>query len=70
MLLKVHNPFDRAIKYHAVMMLTESDKMYKTSSCPVIAKGKSFESWSHEIFQLMLFEFKFHTKKESMKCEF
>lgn len=70
MYLKVRNPFDKIIKYHAVLMTTESDQMYKTSSCPVIPKGENFEHWPHEIFQLLLFDFKFLSEKASGECKF
>ena len=68
--LKVHNPFDQTIKYHAVLRTTDSDQMYKTSSCPVIPKGLSFEHWQHEIFQLMLFDFRFLSEKSGGECQF
>lgn len=70
MLLKVHNPFDQELKFHTVMMLTDSDKMLKTSSCSIITTGDLFEHWPHEIFQLLFFEFKFLAKGAPMECKF
>jgi len=70
MYLKIQNPFNKTIKFHAVMMSTKSDKMYKTSSCPVPAKLIGYEHWPHEIFQLMMFEFKFLAEGATMECEF
>lgn len=70
MMLKVHNPFDRNLKYHVVMMTPDSDRLLKTSSCPVMPKKDVFESWPHAIFQLLFFEFKLLAEDAEKKCEF
>lgn len=71
MFLKVNNPFSKAMKYHAVMMLLDSDKLYKTSSCPVLAGKIAFERWPHAIFELLLFDFRLIEDDASKSaCEF
>lgn len=71
MFLKVNNPFPKTMKYHAVMMLLDSDKLYKTSSCPVLAGKIAIESWPHAVFELLLFDFRL-VKDDTRKspCEF
>jgi len=70
--LSVKNPFNRTVKYHAVMMGTDSDDLYKTSSCPVIGNGGYvLEHWPHPIFQLFLFDFRLQDDAGgTMNCEF
>lgn len=71
MFLKVNNPFSKTMKYHVVMMLLDSDKLYKTSSCPVLAGKVAFERWPHAIFELLLFDFRLVGDDESKsRCEF
>ena len=72
MLLVVTNPFGRPVKYHAGMMLPSSDKVLKTSSCPVMGGGKiAFESWPNAIFQLVLSDFQLLEEGATqMPCEF
>jgi hypothetical protein len=71
MFLKVNNPFSRTMKYHAVMMLLDSDKLYKTSSCPVLAGKIAFERWPHAVFELLLFDFRLVGDGASeSRCEF
>ncbi len=59
MLLRVKSPFGRPVKYRAHMMLPDSESLVPTSSCPLIARGGSFEQWPHPIFQLVLTDFHF-----------
>jgi len=54
MLLELNNPFDRRLKFDIAMMPLDKDRLYKTSSCPVMAGKMSFESWPYPIFQLVL----------------
>jgi hypothetical protein len=54
MLLKVTNPFSQSLKFNMGMMPLDSDKLLKTSSCPVMAGGSSFESWPEPVFQVVL----------------
>jgi hypothetical protein len=72
MILIVTNPLARSLKYHAGMMLPTSDKLLKTSSCPVLGGGrKAFESWPNAIFQLVLFDFQLLDEGTTqMSCEF
>ena len=72
MTLTVTNPFEKTVKYHAGMMLPTSDKVLKTSSCPVLGGGRAaFESWPNAIFQLVLFDFRLLDKSATqMNCEF
>ena len=71
MFLKINNPFSKTVKYHAVMMLLDSDKLYKTSSCPVVAGKTVFERWPHAIFELLLFDFQLlETDAGRLVCEF
>jgi hypothetical protein len=71
MQLVVTNPFEKHVKYHAGMMLPSSEKLLKTSSCPVIGGGGSaFESWPNAIFQLVLFDFRLLDRTATMSCEF
>ena len=54
MMLSLTNPFARPLKFDMGMMPLDTDGLYKTSSCPVIAGGGSFEMWPYPIFQLVL----------------
>jgi hypothetical protein len=71
-MLVVTNPFPRMVKYHAGMMLPASDKLLKTSSCPVMSNGRmAFESWPNAIVQLVLFDFRLLSENTAeMACEF
>jgi hypothetical protein len=52
MMLSTTNPFPEALKFNMGIMPLESDRLLKTSSCPVL-KG-SFETWPYPIFQVVL----------------
>lgn len=39
------------------MQLIDSDKLFKTSSCPVMPEKSVYESWPHPIFQLAITNF-------------
>lgn len=69
MMLSVKNTYDQRIKYRALMMGPESEDLYKTSSCPVIAGGGAYEMWPHPIFQLMILEARTMDESDSMVCE-
>lgn len=49
MMLSVKNPFDRPIKFSMGIMPLDKDTLFKTSSCPVIAGGNSFEMWPSDL---------------------
>lgn len=59
MQLKLTNPFKRALKFNMGMMPLDRPRLLKTSSCPVIAGGFSFESWGEPIFQVALTKARF-----------
>lgn len=69
MFLLLKQPFAKWLKYHAVMMLPNSEQMYKTSSCP-ISNVPAYEMWPHPIFQLILFDLRFVEQGKDTKCEF
>lgn len=54
MMLSLANPFSRPLKFDMGMMPLDTDGLYRTSSCPVIAGGGSYEMWPYPIFQLVL----------------
>lgn len=54
MMLSLANPFPKPLKFDMGMMPLDSDGLYKTSSCPVIGGGGSYEMWPYPIFQLVL----------------
>lgn len=54
MMLSLHNPFDKALKFNMGIMPLDAEDLYKTSSCPVVAGGSSYELWPYPIFQLVL----------------
>lgn len=54
MLLKVTNPFSQSLKFRMGMMPLDGDSLLKTSSCPIMAGGSSFESWPDPLFQVVL----------------
>lgn len=56
MMLSVTSTFPERIKYRAVIMPTDEDRFFKTSTCPVRAEGAAFEHWPYAIFQLMVVE--------------
>jgi len=68
MLLVVNNTYDKSMKYRIVMMGPESEQMFKTSSCPVIANGAAYEHWPHPIFQLLVLEVRELNESEGMIC--
>jgi hypothetical protein len=72
MTLVVTNPFPKMVKYHAGMMLPMSEKLLKTSTCPVMGNGRmAFESWPNAIFRLVLFDFRLLDENTTqMSCEF
>ncbi len=70
MLLKVTNPFSQSLKFKMGMMPLDSDKLLKTSSCPVMAGGSSFESWPEPIFQVVLANARFiDPDKAQLACD-
>jgi hypothetical protein len=68
-MLAVNNPFSKPIRYNLGLMFLTSGRLYKTSSCPVIAKGGSYEYWPHPIFQLVVTNMHFLTEGDEMGCK-
>jgi hypothetical protein len=58
MVLKVISPFSGSLKYRLGMMLPSSDRLLKTSSCPVDTGKPVYESWPHPVFQLVATDFR------------
>ncbi len=54
MLLAIHNPFAKAIKFNMGMMPLKSERLVKTTSCPVGAGLALYEHWPFPIFQVVL----------------
>ncbi len=54
MLLKIHNPFNKDIKFNMGMMPLKSERLVKTTSCPVEAGIFLLEHWPFPIFQVVL----------------
>jgi hypothetical protein len=66
--LHITNPFPSPIKYRAGMMFPDSERVQKTSSCPVLSDGRAvYEHWPHAIFQLVLADFQ--VAAADAKCE-
>lgn len=67
MAFHIEQPFDRPLKYHAGIMMveTEDGHLKKTSTCPLAPKGGTYETWPDPIFQLVLGEFRFLDPKSN-----
>lgn len=70
MLLTVTNHSANDIKYHLAMMPLASERLVKTSSCPVSAGLMAFESWPFPIYQLLVPEIFIVEKSDQSKCEY
>jgi hypothetical protein len=68
MLLTVTNPFKRLLKFSMGIMPLDNPNLLKTSSCPVIAGGSSFEIWPDPIFQVVLAKARFVEANER-RCD-
>ncbi|GAB3790181.1 hypothetical protein [Dyella agri] len=62
MLLKLSNPYNQPLKFDMGMMRLDDERLLKTSSCPVMAGGSSFETWQEPIFQVVLANARFLDK--------
>jgi len=67
--LVVSSTLNRTIKFDLGMMLPDSERIRKTSSCPVLAGQQSYEQWPHPIFQLVAARFRVLSSGAAMKCE-
>jgi hypothetical protein len=70
MIFSIHNPFDKNLKYHAVLMpLAEPGGAgTKTTTCPVKAKKTAAEVWQYPIVQLVLNGLKFINTDTDKDC--
>ena len=71
MILVVHNPFDRPLRYHAAMMYLDDPKsdLYKTDTCPVMAKLQGSEGWPMPLFMLYLEDLELLQPGADMSCK-
>ena len=69
MMLNVTNPSPRTIRFRAAMQPAADTLFYDTSTCPVMAGGGSYESWSQPLVQLILYEFRFIDNSDGFACE-
>ena len=69
MLLNVHNPFSRDLRYHLAITPLGKEGLFKTSSCPVLAQKQAFEHWLHPIFQVAIADMRFLNKGDDMSCQ-
>ncbi|WP_298514607.1 hypothetical protein [uncultured Kordia sp.] len=58
MMLKVDNPFEKALRYKALMYINGRTEWIPTSIIPVRPKLSSFEVWNDVILSLVLVEWK------------
>jgi hypothetical protein len=68
MMLSLHNPFNKHLRVKMGIMPLDSEDLYPTSSCPVIASGGSYEMWPYPIFQVWLGTPRLLGEKENMNC--
>jgi len=54
MRLTVRNPLKQHLKIAMGIMPLDHTQLVKTSSCPVVAGGASFELWPYPVFQVFL----------------
>jgi hypothetical protein len=68
MMLITKNPFDKHLRIRMGIMPLELDRLVRTSSCPVVARGASYELWPYPIFQVFLGEMRLMSESEPMAC--
>jgi hypothetical protein len=68
MMLTTENPFKQHLRIRMGIMPLEHDRLVRTSSCPVIAGGSSFEMWPYPVFQVFLGEPRLMAADEPMTC--
>jgi hypothetical protein len=71
MLLIIHNPFAKILKYDALIHRQGTTRLVYTSSCPMCPKCGAYESWPYPIVRILLSKFRFLEKnsKESTLCK-
>lgn len=68
MMLITNNPFDKPLRIRMGIMPLSHDGLVRTSSCPVIAGGSSFELWPYPIFQAFLADMRLIGEDEPAGC--
>ena len=68
MMLSLRNPFTKHLRISMGIMPLVSEELYATSSCPVIAKGRSYEMWPYPIFQVWLGTPRLLNEGENLGC--
>ena len=68
MLLVTTNPFSKHLRVRMGIMPLGLDRLVKTSSCPVIAGGSSYEMWPYPVFQVYLADMRLIDETEEMSC--
>lgn len=69
MMLTVSNPLPVAVRFRMGFMRPDSDRLLRTSSCPVLAGKKLFEHWPHAIYQLVLADAQVLADGEDVSCK-
>jgi hypothetical protein len=68
MMLVTKNPFGKHLRIRMGIMPLTHDRLVRTSSCPVVAGGASYEMWPDPIFQVFLGEMRLMSEGEPMTC--
>lgn len=68
MMLITRNPFKRHLRIRMGIMPLSIDRLVKTSSCPVIGEGSSYELWPYPIFQVFLGDMRLLSEDDSLVC--
>jgi len=68
-LLVVNSTFEHALKFDLGIMLPGSERVLKTSSCPVVGGSSGYEHWPHPVFQIVVARFRVLPPGSPMKCE-
>ena len=68
MLLTIDNPFSKTLKFNMGIMPLKSERLVKTTSCPVRAGLKLFEHWPYPIFQVVLGNARLLEKGDTTAC--
>jgi hypothetical protein len=67
--LLVTNPFPRLVKFNLGMMPLHTERLLKTTSCPVLPGKVLYEHWPHPIFQLVVANVRFLPEGAETRCE-
>ncbi len=69
MVLQVKSPLPAAIRFQMAFMPVSSDRLIKTSSCPVPVGKALYEHWPHPIYQLILTNATVLKPTDDMSCK-